>query len=376
MTGVDRVEKAYLDYLLIETVPLYGLVRSAFGYLLLDQTGCAQFAAALDSGDFGEADSLSKLKPGLDPNRAAAETFLRRICVTRCLPFRLGKMLKQALPDGAHYLNVGHSNLTDRVVAAIRRVPDAQIAVMVHDTIPLDFPQYQRPETAEQFGHFLARVSDCADVLICNSEQTKADVQEHIPQARADYVTAHLGVPLPELDTAPAGPWQGHPYFLCIGTIEPRKNHGLLLDLWKDVPDAHLILCGQRGWRNADVFDRLDQKPARVHELPNLTDPELFALLADSNGLLFPSHAEGYGLPPIEATALGVPVLCNTLPVYREVLGDIPVYASCSDRYLWLQEIKAMAAKDPEEHGSNTSANAQWSPPGWEAHFKTVLTMI
>ncbi|WGW04385.1 glycosyltransferase family 4 protein [Tropicibacter oceani] len=375
-TGVDRVEKAYLDQLLTLDTPLFGLVKSAFGYVLLDRAGCAVFHKTLETGDFGPADRLSSVKRGLDPMRARAESDLRRICLDRCLPIRLSRMLRRHLPPGVHYLNVGHSNLTERVLSALRLIRDSRTAVLIHDTIPLDHPEYQRPETARSFKVFLQTATRHADLILCNSAQTQSDVLRHAAPLMPKTVVAHLGVPMPRPGTPPSGAWDGHPYFVCLGTIEPRKNHALLLDLWQDIPDAHLLICGNRGWENDAVLARLDAKPPRVHELPGLDDGQVFGLLQGSRGLLFPSLAEGYGLPPIEAAALGVPALCNDLPIYREVLGNIPVYAPASDRYLWAQEIRGLAGSDQTGHGAEKCDGQGWSPPSWDAHFKTVLTMI
>ena len=152
-----------------------------------------------------------------------------------------------------------------------------------------------------------------ADVILCNSRATEADVLRLAAPRRPRTVVAHLGVSVPEAGTPPQGAWSGAPYFVTLGTIEPRKNHALLLDIWdrfaaegRDAP--HLLLCGARGWNNAAVFARLDAGNPLVQERPGLSDGEIAALLVHSRGLLFPSLAEGYGLPPIEAAALGLPI--------------------------------------------------------------------
>ncbi len=376
MTGVDRVEFAYLEALLARAAPVFGLVRTSLGFALLDRDGCAALRDRIAGNTWGAADRLSRISRGIDPVRARAEADVRRLCRDRCLPIRLSRMLRRHLPRGIHYLNTGHSNLTDRVLTAVRLIPHARVGVLVHDTIPLDHPDFQRRETVRSFANFLRRVARFADLVICNSAQTEADLARHAPGLRGKTVVAHLGVDLPVPGTPPRGPWEGAPFFVTLGTIEPRKNHALLLYLWPEIPEAHLLICGSRGWQNREVFDRLDAAPERVHELPGLDDGAVFGLLAGSAGLLFPSHAEGFGLPPVEAASLGVPVLCNDLPIYREVLGDIPVYVNVSERYLWRDKISQLAedhraGRRPAKDSTNTL-----TPPDWEAHFKTVLTEI
>lgn len=365
MTGVDRVEFAYLDQLLSAGL-LWGLVRTSLGYVLLDHAGCTALRDKLLNNDWGKADWLSRR---LDPARARAEADLRRLCTARCLPIGLPRMLRRYLPREVRYINTGHTNLTARVLSALDGI-HAKVAVLIHDTIPLDHPQYQRPETVERFRQFLNRAARHADVLICNSAQTETDLRRHAPDLHGQTVVALLGVPKPTVGTAPSGPWS-QPYFVSLGTIEPRKNHALLLDIWPEI-DADLLIIGQRGWENHDVFARLDARPPRIHELNGLPDEQVFALLKGSAGLLFPSHAEGYGLPPAEAAALNVPSLCNDLRIYREILGDIPVYAPITDRYLWTARINELAQCHPT---GNNKPEKMCDLPTWEAHFKTVLTM-
>lgn len=384
LTGVDRVEFAYLRALLAINSPLYGLIRTHYGYAILDRAGCSGIMARIGGTvDWGPVDRLSRVARGLDDARRIAESDVRRLAIARCLPMRLGKTLRKYLPTNTSYINVGHSNLSDRTLSAISQDLGAKITVMIHDTIPIDFPQYQRDGTVDRFVGLLRRVGVWADQVICNSAQTQNDILRHLAPARRmpSLFVAHLGI-----DPSPPSPVQWpatfaptRPMFCTIGTIEPRKNHALLLDLWdamaKDIaPDQmpQLLICGSRGWENKEVFDRLDQNPLvgqSIFEIAGLTDGQITTVLDEAKALLFPSFAEGYGLPPVEAAAIGCPILCNDLPIYREILGDIPVYADVCDLYSWLHHIAHLA--DPK---SIRSERAALSYPSWENHFNTVLT--
>ncbi|MDF3353499.1 glycosyltransferase family 4 protein [Sulfitobacter sp. KE34] len=373
-TGVDRVELAYLSHLLTEDAPLFGVARTALGYALLDRDGMRGFQDRLAGRvPWGRADLLSCLLRGRTVALSRAESDLRRLAVARCVPARLPAMLARHLPPGFAYLNVGHSNLTDRVLGAVKQAR-GRSAVLIHDVIPLEYPAYQRPGTVAPFRAKIDRVSAQADLVIYNSQDTRqrseAQMRGRIPLA----VVAHLGVDLPAPDAGelPAGLPPERPYFVIVGTIEPRKNHGFLLDLWQKMgPDAPLLLiCGARGWNNSAVFDRLDRLPENgpVQELANLSDKGLAALVQGAAGMLFPSHAEGFGLPPAEALSLGTRVLCNDLPVLHEVLGDKAVYAPLSEPYSWIRTIEEWAASVPDPRPATT-----FIAPTWAEHFKTVL---
>ncbi len=388
-TGVDRVEQAYLRRFVALETPVFAIVRSTYGFILLDRTGMEALLDRLEGRQiWGAEDWLSRLARGLSPERRRAEADLRRLALARCLSLGLRRMLRLHFPNGATYFNVSHSNLSNRVLSAMRHGANAQVAVMLHDTIPLDFPQYQRPETPKAFLEMLRRVQAHADVIICNSAQTESDVTRHMqghgPVPRTKV--AHLGVDVPTPDPNVPLPRQidlTKPWFCTVGTVEPRKNHAFLLDLWEEMENTlpsdkmpQLVICGTRGWLNEDVFARLDaaSKNRNVHEIPGLDDKTLAEVLRRSAGMLFPSLAEGYGLPPAEAAALGIPVICAPLPVYREVLGDIPIYVSLQDRYLWARKIIGLTA----EHRAGQSAGMRrhaFHSPTWDSHFKAVFTV-
>ncbi|MGC9368554.1 MAG: glycosyltransferase family 4 protein [Paracoccaceae bacterium] len=377
LTGIDRVELAYLTHLLDAPEPLFVIARTSLGFILLDRAGAGALAQRLTGAQpWGAADWMSRRRR-LPEGRRRAESDLRRLRLARCTPRGLRRMLARHCPAGVRYLNVGHSNLNARMLTALPRV-----AVMIHDTIPLDHPEFARPGVPEQFERKLRAVGQHADLVIYNSQASRAAAEARfagwgrVPGG----VVAHLGVdPLhPVPDDLPDGLDLARPYFVTLGTIEPRKDHALLLDVWQHLHDTRpeaevprLFILGSRGWNNAAVFARLDGAPfmgRTVFELPGLSDGAVAALMQGARALLFPSRAEGYGLPPLEAASLGTPVIAADLPVYRETLGEFPVYVANRDAYLWAQIIERFA-KDP------VAARAEGRPeiPAWEQHFRTVL---
>ncbi|WP_147109693.1 glycosyltransferase family 1 protein [Tateyamaria sp. syn59] len=362
LTGVDRVELAYLRALQDAPEPVFGLIRSKLGYILLDPQGVATVAPLLSGGsDSGDT--------------ASVWWTVRRAAVARGVPFALPRMLRRRLPVGTVYLNTGHSNVTDRVLRAMKRA-DIPITVFIHDVIPLEFPEYQRDGSVAPFRAMIDRVSAHADLIIYNSTDTRTRAEVQMVRRVPPSIVAHLGTDIaaPRPTELPDGLPPNAPYFVTPGTIEPRKNHAFLLDLWDEMgTDAPgLVLAGSRGWKNEAVFARLDALGAdsKVREVSGLSDGALAALINGAAGVLLPSHAEGFGLPAVEAAARGVPVVVNTLDVYAEFLGDIPIYASVSDRYLWIETINTLA-----KAGHRTQQEHQFELPSWDAHFKTVLRL-
>jgi len=372
-TGIDRVERAWLARLIADETPVFGLLRTPFGFVLLDRRGLVLLDGSIESGVAARPDLLSRLSSRRPEAVRAMESALRRVALGRCLRHRLRALLTRHLPEGVVAFNVGHANLTERSLAALKAVPGLRIVVMIHDTIPLDFPEFQREGASEAFAAKFRVASRQADAIICPSQAAAEGIVRHLEaQGSGTRVTvAPLGVEpvVPRPDDLPSGVPPDGPYFVVLGTIEPRKNHALLLDVWEMLgPDAPwLLVCGSRGWRNAETFARLDRHPARVRELPGLSDGAVAALLDKARGLLFPSLAEGFGLPLVEAAAHGTPVICSDLAVCREVAGPGAQYLDPRDPAAWAEAVLRL--------NDDRSPRNRTVPPTWEEHFNIALGM-
>ncbi|WP_224824329.1 glycosyltransferase family 1 protein [Cognatishimia sp. MH4019] len=380
LTGVDRVEMAYLTQFLELDGPLFALVRTSLGYVLLDRSGVAAIATCLQTNVWPARDILSRFTNRRHVKRQKAESALRQHALARCRPRGLARMIATHIPAGASYFNVGHANLSRRVLDAFAH---SQRAVMIHDTIPLDYPEYQADGIPAAFAAKLRRVGDLADLIIYNSAQSQRDAQRYFDEwgQAPKGIVALLGVTEPDMT---GGRWPeevdpNRPAFVCVGTIEPRKNHALLLDVWDQLAQERapaempqLVIAGARGWKNEKVFQRLDASDNAIIELNAISDPDLFTLLNGATALLFPSVAEGFGLPPAEAALLGTPVLCADLPVYREFLGDIPVYLDVNDGYLWKKAVETLLERGTQRPDRQAISD-QIALPTWTEHFNIVL---
>lgn len=377
LTGIDRVELAYLRRFLGDTLPLFGLVRSPLGFLLLDRAGAGHVLARATGGAGpGRIDGIGWITRRTRPGLGRDEADLRRLALARCPRIGLAGMLCRHLPPGTESYLVGHADLTLPVLLSLRRGLGGRVAVLLHDTIPLDHPDLSRAGSPAAFAAKLRAVAAVADLVIYTSADARARAEPHlrvlgrVPAA----LVAPLGVELARADPQAVplalreriGP--DRPLFLVLGTIEPRKNHALLLDLWQRMDDPPLLLlAGSRGWSNEPVFRRLDALAAAggpVLECPGLGDGAVAALMDRAAALLFPSRVEGFGLPPVEAAARGLPVIAAPLPALREVLGDYPAYVDPADAGAWAQAIAAA------RHGGPRRPVAV---PGWEGHFNIVL---
>lgn len=373
-TGIDRVELAYIQHFADAEVPAFGVLHTALGYILLDKHGLSEASSRLaEDRDWGSPDLLSTFTQRSSPERAAAESALRKIAVGRAPKGRLSALLQRKVGQGFTYLNVGHSHLSDTSLSAIRTGGAAKILCLVHDVIPLLSPETQRPGSVPVFEARMKAICTHADLILTSAKTTEQSITNALQRFGPvpETATIALGV---DNARGPGRDEQQDPYFVVVGTLDPRKGIDLVLDVWDDLRDRlgpempRLVLIGRRGWGPACLHKRLDRAVASgaVVELDSCTDEERVRYVSNAWAVLQPSALEGYGLPVFEAAALGTPVFASDLPVYREFLSDLPVYVPSGGLYHWKKAIEQYIEQCRE---GPIPRKPRFDPPSWADHF-------
>lgn len=354
-TGVDRVGLAYIDH--------YGSRARA----VLSERGYSTVLSARHSQMVFEW-----LK-----NSQCSKRNIRKLVAFACL-----NGLRQAKFNSGILLHTSHNGIEfPRYYRAMTK-RNVRVVFMVHDLIPLTHPEYCRPEVDQAHAARMHTALAHASGVIANSQVTLdslADEAKRVNLPMPPSVVAHLASGIKPFQKS-ARPIHS-PYFVMLGTIEPRKNHWFLLHVWRRLVEEHgsaapkLVVIGRRGWECENVVDMLERcvtLKGVVIEEANCSDERLRSYLEHAQALLFPSFVEGYGMPLAEALALEIPVLGSNIAVFREIADDIPEYIDPLDGLGWLAQIMEYARPESPARAAQLERVKRFREPTWARHFEHV----
>ena len=209
--------------------------------------------------------------------------------------------------------------------------------VTVHDLAFLEHPEYAVPSLAATLGKVGPEAVAAADVVCTVSEEVNRTLIKHfhtprekltvIPNGVSPYFRRIIDPILLQATHHKFG--LKHPLVLGVGTLEPRKNHiGLIKAFYqaqkKKKGPAMLALAGGKGWLYEETQNLVEELKLtkKVRFLGRVTDLELVTLYNMADVFAFPSFAEGFGVPPLEAMACGTPVITSNISSLPEVVGD------------------------------------------------------
>jgi glycosyltransferase involved in cell wall biosynthesis len=251
-------------------------------------------------------------------------------------------------------------------------------ATLVADVMPTQFPQWFDTGQIRLFSTFIEAHLQHSEKFVCISECSRRDVVE---------LAGRLGVTLPsdlpvitmganfrraddDLARPPEAP--GGRYLLSVATVEPRKNHQLLIDAFDRLkvahPDLGLVMVGKAGWMTDDLQASMRAHPDHGHRfrwLDKVDDDLLDALYRHAFLAVQPAFYEGFGTPVIEALGNGVPTLSSDGGALPEAGGGWAEYFDPHD----VDQLVALIERhlvDPAHHDAKRAALADYRPPTWE----------
>lgn len=231
-------------------------------------------------------------------------------------------------------------------------VGSGRFVLTVHDVFFLDHPEWY-PGSFVRFKRAMlaAALRKQPRAIVCDSRYTRERLLTHYPAlVDSDVRVIHPGIATPSDGGGEHEVAQGD-YFLTVATFEPRKNHLGLLGAFQEARRRGLSLrwkvAGIEGYRSRDVLSLLRRSPG-VDVLGRVSDDERERLYANATFFAFPSHAEGFGIPPLEAMARGVPTICSAGTAMDETVGEAALRVGPADTAAWAEALLRLASDEGE----------------------------
>ena len=217
---------------------------------------------------------------------------------------------------------------------------DIKLIMLIYDLFPVTNPELVDSVHQKNFVQCLSKLLNKVQGVISISRSSLSDIEVYFSNTNTDVLLDYfyLGA-----DFSVKGKISGNirnglktlyesgNNYLAVGTVEPRKNYGYLLDafhqLWEQDNDIKLCIVGRVGWLCDDLMRRIETSKEigkRLYHFADLNDDELAFCYHNSKGVVFPSKIEGFGLPLVEAMHYGKPVFASDIPVFREIGKDYP----------------------------------------------------
>lgn len=268
--------------------------------------------------------------------------------------------------DFARPVGVYFSPTSLIVPALVRGVP---VVTAVMDFVSFLFPTTHNAKSVLLEKMWMRPALAYSRIIIAISEATKRDAVRlfkinpqkiRVTLLAASFSQRNEPYPLPVGSV-----------ILFVGTLEPRKNLSLLVTAFNqvkaDVPSAELVMVGRWGWQSTGLKQTIAQSSYQkdIHILTEITPEQKQSIYQQAKVLAFPSLYEGFGLPPLEAMSLGIPVVASNTASLPEVIGDAGILISPTSQEELYQALKQVLtnvnlAKELSQKGQARAKQFSW----------------
>lgn len=311
------------------------------------------------------------------------------------------------LEKGSIFLDtdsVWNTEITRSYLYPILKKYGIRIITLIHDTFPITMPQFCYEVTTLNFISFFGAAIKYSDRIITSTNSVANDIKN---------VCEKIGEKCPEISVMTFGSdfnvntdteknkkakiilddeedteevcdenvleWiKKGKYILMVGTIEPRKNHAVVLDALENGMNANVIFAGKIGWNISDFIERVENHPLygkKLFMINDANDITINTLYENAFLLAFPTFNEGFGLPMIEAFSRDLPVIASDIPVLREVGGKFADYFD-NTKPLELVKYVNNLIKNPEEYKSKKELLKTYVPTKWDESEKRLHEIL
>lgn len=268
--------------------------------------------------------------------------------------------------------------LISQTARPMRLSPGTKQIVRYHDMIPVTQSD-TTPHTRDIRWHHQSIRQSTGSIFVCNSDPTRDNLIDVYPELRDRSATvpymlsdAYRHESNPAMVNSiirtrrsgltganPRKPLKRTPrYLMAVSTLEPRKNYLGLIQAFntvrfrssvsRSVPNLKLVIVGGAGWKQEPILAAMRELVAKgdIIHLEGLSSDEMRVMYSQAEALVYPSHAEGFGFPPLEAMQCDLPVIASDLPEHRWVLGDAALYCNSYDVNSIADAIERMIASE------------------------------
>jgi len=264
--------------------------------------------------------------------------------------------------------------------------------VIVHDLSFIYFPQYASPRNLRDNLKFVPRSLKQADHVITISKSSKKQIVEHyktdpakisivLPAVDLEHFRPRLAAEVAKIRAKYKLPKK---YILYTGTLEPRKNlEGLMrayTALGSEIKQQYgLVLAGGKGWQDQSIsamIEKLSAAGENIKWTGYVPDADLPAIYSGASLFAWPSFYEGFGIPPLEAMACGVPVITSDNSSLPEAVGDAAITVKAEDTQSLVNEIERVLSDEKLVKSMRARGLAQAKKFTWEKSAQTLLSLL